>query len=133
MIDINKVGAESLALIKQSPIFPYKSGNLKFNATRGEKVDNNTFRITFDGTIAPYVVYLQEGTQSHDIPFAFVGKGNWKWWYPYKDGVPFLFGMGGRFDGKFHPGSEKHKGFIDELTKLIVQNICVKYGGTAER
>lgn len=132
MIDIERVGRTCLKAIKTAPWFPYKSGNLKFNATRGEKLDDNTFVITFDSTIANYIQYLEEGTQPHDIPFAFVGKGNWKWWYPYKDGVPFLFGMGGRFDGKFHPGSTKHKGFISEksvdlCTKIVSEGVEIEY------
>ena len=59
-----------------------------------------------------------------------LGKGNWVWWYPYKDGVPFLFGMGGRFNGKFHPGSTKHKNFIkDKCVNLCLKYIVDKYKG----
>lgn len=124
------LGENCLTLIKKASFFPYKKGILRDKATNGYLVSSSTYCIHFDDTIAPYVEYLEEGTRPHDIPFAFVGKGNWKWWYPYKDGVPFLFGMGGRFNGKFHPGSTKHKGFIkDKCVKSIVGYICDKYGG----
>jgi hypothetical protein len=130
MIDLTKDGFEILKQIKSSPFFPYKTGWLKNHATSGRLVSKDTFLITFDSKIAPYVEFLEEGTAPHDIPFAFVGKGNWKWWYPYKDGVPFLFGMGGRFNGKFHPGSTKHKGFIkDKTIPLVIKYFIRKYGG----
>ena len=108
--DCEKIVSE----IKHSSFFPYASGHLRSNATSGRLIDNNTYDICFSSSIAPYLPYLEEGTAPHDIPFAFVGKKKWIWWYPYKDGVPFLFGMGGRFNGKFHPGSTKHKDFIKE-------------------
>lgn len=42
-------------------------------------------------TRTSYSLYLHEGTAPHDIP------GAW--------GHPAPFGIGGRFDGKFHPGT----------------------------
>lgn len=120
---LENIGDEILKEIKQSTFFPFKSGHLKDHATSGRLIDNNTYDICFSSSVAPYLEYLEEGTAPHDIPFAFVGKGTWVWWYPYKDGVPFLFGMGGKFNGKFHPGSTKHKDFIKE--KCV--NLCIKY------
>lgn len=114
-ININRDKHEITKLIRYSGITPYKTGKLKFNAIRFSS-QKNKITITYKDSIAPYIDYLEYGTEPHDIPFAFIGKGNWKWWYPYKDGVPFLFGMGGRFNGKFHPGSKKHKGFIANKT-----------------
>lgn len=122
MSNIHEIGENCLALIKRASFFPYKSGKLKNEATNGFLVDANTYCIRFDSTVAPYVEYLEEGTRAHDIPFAFVGKGNWRWWYPYKDDIPFLFGMGGRFNGKFHPGSTKHKGFIKDKSVNAIVN-----------
>lgn len=117
--DCEKIVSE----IKHSSFFPYESGHLRNNATSGRLIDNNTYDICFSSSVASYLPYLEEGTSPHDIPFAFVGKGKWKWWYPYKDGVPFLFGMGGKFNGKFHPGSTKHKDFIKD--KCV--NVCINY------
>lgn len=106
------LGKVCLRDIKGSRWFPVRSGKLRDQATYGQKINENAYTIVFDSSVANYIEFLQEGTKEHDIPFAFVGKGNWVWWYPYGDGVPFLMGMGGRFNGKFHPGSQKHKHFI---------------------
>lgn len=123
----------ALNQLKHQDFIPFKSGNLKFNAILGQLLDNDTYVITFNSENAFYLPFLEEGTTPHDIPFAFIGKGNWKWWYPYGDGVPFLFGTGGRFEGKFHPGSTKHKGFIkDKSVKYIVNYFIEKYGGVVK-
>lgn len=121
MMDFNleQVGIEVTSLIKRASWFPYKTGNLKFNATQGAMYDSTTFRIHFDGSVAPYVQYLEEGTDPHDIPRAF--------------GRPLPFGIGGRFDGKFHPGSKKHKGFISEKSvNAIVDYIASRFDGQVE-
>ena len=121
MLDFNleQVGIEVTNLIKRQSWFPYKTGNLKFNATQGAMYDAQTFRIHFDSSVAPYVEYLEEGTGPHDIPGAF--------------GRPLPFGIGGRFDGKFHPGSHKHEGFIsDKCVGAIIDYISQKYEGQVE-
>ena len=113
---LERLGGDLTYRIKSASWFPYKSGNLKFHATHGGMFNSTTYRIHFSSTIAPYVEYLEEGSRPHDIPGAF-GKS-----------VPF--GIGGRFDGKFHPGSMKHKGFISEkCVQTIVEYIVNKYGG----
>ena len=121
MLDFNleQVGIEVTNLIKRQSWFPYKTGNLKFNATQGAMYDAQTFRIHFDSSVAPYVEYLEEGTGPHDIPGAF--------------GRPLPFGIGGRFDGKFHPGSHKHEGFIkNKCVGAIIEYITQKYEGQVE-
>lgn len=129
-MDLRYDGNEILRNIKSAYFFPYKTGHLRDDATSGDMFNSTTYLIKFDGDIAPYIEYLEEGTKPHDIPFAFIGKGNWKWWYPYGDGVPFLFGMGGRFNGKFHPGSTKHKNFIkDKTIDMILMYFITKYKG----
>lgn len=129
-INIEKIGRECLNAIKSASWFPYKTGHLRNDAVSGTQIDSTTFLIKFDTSICEYITYLEEGTEPHDIPFAFIGKGNWKWWYPYKDGVPFLFGTGGRFNGKFHSGSTKHKGFIsDKSVNAVINHIKNRYGG----
>ena len=129
-MDLRYDGNELLRNIKSAYFFPYKTGHLRDDATSGDMFNSTTYLIKFDGDIAPYIQYLEEGTQPHDIPFAFIGKGNWKWWYPFGDGVPFLFGMGGRFNGKFHPGSTKHQNFIkDKTINMILNYFTTKYKG----
>lgn len=117
--DLEREGNIILMLIKRASWFPYKSGNLKFSATSGTMYDNTTYRIHFSSIIAPYVEYLEEGTSPHDIPRAF--------------GKDLPFGIGGRFDGKFHPGSTKHKGFIShKAVNEIINYIMTKYDGSIE-
>lgn len=121
MLDFNveQVGIEVTNLIKRQSWFPYKTGNLKFNATQGAMYDETTFRIHFDSSVAPYVEYLEEGTEPHNIPRAF--------------GRKLPFGTFGRFDGKFHPGSRKHQGFIREkAVGAIINYITSKYEGQVE-
>lgn len=117
--NLEVLGNQVTDLIKRQPWFPYKSGNLKFNATKGAMFDSTTYRIHFDSSVAEYIPYLEEGTDPHDIPRAF--------------GRPLPFGIGGRFDGKFHPGSKKHVGFIkDKSVQTIVWYIQSIYGGKVE-
>ena len=117
--DLEREGNTLLMLIKRASWFPYKSGNLKFSATSGTMFDNTTYRIHFSSVVAPYVEYLEEGTSPHDIPRAF--------------GKDLPFGIGGRFDGKFHPGSTKHKGFIShKAVNEIIDYIMTKYDGSIE-
>lgn len=116
MIMLEWTGDECLYKIKNASWFPYKSGRLKYHATSGMMYNIKTYRIHFSGLVAPYVQYLEEGTRPHDIPKAF--------------GRPLPFGIGGRFDGKFHSGSTKHKGFISEkAVGAIVDYIATKYNG----
>jgi hypothetical protein len=51
-----------------------------------------------------YSLFVHEGTSPHDIPNAF-GYGN-------------TFGIGGRFDGKFHPGNKPDPFLRDALSVL---------------
>ena len=114
--NLEQIGIEVTNLIKNASWFPFRSGKLKFHATSGMMHTDTTFRIHFSSTVAPYVEYLEEGTGPHDIPGAF--------------GKPLPFGIGGRFDGKFHPGSTKHKGFISQkAVGAIVDYIATKYQG----
>ena len=116
IMNLELLGDDSLVLLKKAEWFPFFTGNLKFHATRGELTNSKTYIITFDSKIAPYVEALEEGSKPHDIPGAF--------------GRDFPFGLGGKFNGKFHPGSTKHKGFIkDKSVQAIIKHICDKYNG----
>ena len=81
---------------------PYRTGHLADESTHGRFLGDNEFVIEIDcskETGAPYAPSLNDGSVPHNIPFAF--------------GNPPPFGLSGRFDGKFHPGSRKHVGFWD--------------------
>jgi hypothetical protein len=135
--NLERLGDEVTRLIKRATWFPYKTGKLKFEATSGSMWTENSYRIHFSSSIAPYVVFLEEGTDPHDIPNAF-GFANPGRKIRLKNGqIKFIpipgFGIGGRFNGKFHPGSTKHKGFIkDKSVNTIVEYITSVYGGIVE-
>lgn len=115
-VNLEIEGETLLDLIKNASWFPFKSGNLKNNATSGIVLNNDTYLIKFDSSIAPYLEALEEGSKPHDIPNAF--------------GKDLPFGIGGRFDGKFHPGSYKHQGFIKNKSIYAIINYFVeKYNG----
>ena len=102
--------------IKEASWFPFKSGHLRNDATEGRIWKKGVYRIHFDSKVAPYIPYLEEGTGPHDIPKAF--------------GRPLPFGIGGRFNGKFHPGSTKHKGFIsNKSVQTVIDYFVQKYKG----
>lgn len=110
MANVKRDGNYCLQGIKRSKYFPFKSGNLKNNATSGHMGNANTYVVRFSTTIAPYLDYLVEGTLPHDIPGAFGRKGMW---IAPGNTTPTQFGVGGNYEGKFHPGSFKHKDFIE--------------------
>lgn len=115
-MNLKNDGKEITRGIKTASWFPFHSGNLKFNATNGDLINANTFLIKFDSGVADYIESLENGSQPHDIPRAF--------------GKPLPFGIGGNFDGKFHPGSQKHKGFISNKTISFILNYYItKYQG----
>lgn len=64
------------------------------------------------------VSYNDLGTRPHDIPNAF--------------GYGHDFGIGGRFDGFFHPGSTKNVGFVDRVIVSKILSYYVRKGGKIE-
>lgn len=119
IMNVERLGNNVLSLIKKQTWFPYKSGKLKFEATKGNMINSFTYMITFDSTVAPYIDALEDGSKPHDIPRAF--------------GRDLPFGIGGRFNGKFHPGSNKHKGFISvKSVNAICDYIKKKYKGVEQ-
>lgn len=117
---------ECIKLIKDAPYFPFKEGHLK-NEYTGIAPTNDGYVISFE---APYVVYLEEGVlQPYDIPHAF-GYGSI---YPdranpYTHKKPF--GVGGRFNGRFHPAMTRHKDFIKvKCVNEIINYFVNKYKG----
>lgn len=113
---VHKIARTCYRSILYAPWFPVKTGRLRDTAVSlrpGPKlINSSSYQIVFDGSIAPYVGFLEEGTGPHDIPRAF--------------GYPLPFGIGGRFGGKFHPGSVKHKGFISNKSV----SLCIQTGTT---
>lgn len=95
--------------------FPLKTGNLKNSAVYTEPLSQaigfSSAAIVFDSSIAPYIDFLEYGTAPHDIPGAF--------------GYPLPFGIGGRFGGKFHPGSKKNVGFIGDKGTYLAYQVCL--------
>lgn len=73
---------------------PVKTGAL-WRSITDKPVNANSYRVTWE---KKYGLFLDTGTGPHNIPHAF--------------GRPLPFGTHGRFDGKFHPGSKVHEGFI---------------------
>lgn len=56
---VHRLGYNALAKVKSNPLFPYRYGNLKNNATTVDFVVKNQFSIVFDKRVAPYIDYLQ--------------------------------------------------------------------------
>jgi hypothetical protein len=118
--DANIIGSA----IKGDPRLPYKKGKLQRNIKTKVKSYYKTkeIKVNLNGDRVPYAKFLEEGTAPHDIPHAF-GYGSI---YPPKPN-PYThqepYGVGGRFNGKWHPGSTKHKGFIETI---FIYN-CLSY------
>lgn len=111
-------------LIKNDKFLPYDTGNLRNNiSVRVQSYyKSKEVKIFLNGKKVPYAVYLEEGTAPHDIPHAFgYGTKRDDRPNPYTGQIPF--GVGGKFDGFFHPGSTKHKDFIE---RVLVKN-CIDY------
>lgn len=109
--------ADCLTAIRASAWFPVKTGRLRdsgtYQAPMPSVMGASASAIVFDESVCPYIPYLEYGTSPHDIPGAF--------------GYPLPFGIGGAFDGFFHPGSVKHKGFIeDKATALAYETVLAK-------
>ena len=127
---LEQVGNTVTYLIKFASWFPHHTGRLRDNATSGHMHFDNVYRIHFSSAVAPYVQDLEEGTSPHDIPnaFGYITPGK-KTKSGKRISIP-NFGIGGRFDGKFHPGSMKHKGFISQkAVGAIVDYIAARYEG----
>lgn len=112
-MNIEKIGNNLTNRIINAPFIPFKTGNLKYNGIYGHLASPTIYQINFNGTLVPYLDYLEQGTLPHDIPNAF--------------GFGPNFGIGGRFDGKFHPGSTKHMYFIEIKSVNIVLNYFKRY------
>lgn len=92
--------------IVNAPWFPFRTGNLKWNATRQFILDT-AFAIDFNPNKAHYIDFLEYGTKPHLIPNAF-----------------------GRGITVKHPGSRKHVDFIQKKSvDRAIQTIIEITGG----
>lgn len=121
--DANYIGF----MVKNDTFLPYDTGRLKRYTRTSTKsyYKSKEIKVELNGQRVPYAGFLEMGTKPHDIPHAF-GYGSI---YPdrpnpYTGKIPF--GVGGRFDNKFHPGSVKHKGFVE----YVMLYNCLKYYNT---
>lgn len=56
----SKLFKQAMKELRKQKFVPYDTGNLKYNAIRGRWVDNTTYRIYIDESIAPYMIYTNE-------------------------------------------------------------------------
>jgi len=92
----------ALQAVRSNPTFPYKTGNLKYNATY-PKSGENFFSIVFDKTIAPYIDFLEKGVPAQV--------------YTRKDGKSV-----------FTRGSMKHVGFISvRATNDVITYLATEF------
>lgn len=116
-LDMQMLGEYVLASIKTSGYVPVDRGILRDSGIRGYLMTKDNVAIKIGvGEASKYVAFLQEGTMPHDIPNAF-GLGEIK---PNPYTGEFPFGVGGKFNGKFHPGQKKHVGFVDKLFGVAI-------------
>ena len=111
------VMAGALFEVKFAPWYPHKTGNLRNNAT---KLSPDGFEIEFlesetlvkdkkgnlkywKGSPYSYIPFLEYGTSPHFIPNAF-----------------------GRNVVVYHPGSNKHKGFIKDKSSVAATQFIAK-------
>lgn len=104
MIDLATV----VQLNAQSDLYPghgYRTGRLKSSIVK-RFADGVPGSITVEVGVwtVPYALMVHEGTEPHDIPNAFG-------WGPQ-------FGIGGRFEGKFHPGTKPIPFLTDALGRV---------------
>jgi hypothetical protein len=90
----------ALFAIKYASWFPLDTANLRENATY---LSPDGFSIVFDEQKAHYIPFLEFGTNPHFIPFAF-----------------------GRNQIVYHPGSNKHLGFIRNKSSVTATEFIAK-------
>lgn len=51
---------EAINALREQTFVPYDTGNLKFNSIKGIWINDSTFRIYIDESVAPYMKFTQE-------------------------------------------------------------------------
>jgi len=90
------------ALVEEAP---FKTGAMKSGLRKTSMISGSEMTLLYEDDV-PYFNSVVHGAVAHDIPYAF-GMGKKSSDYPpgpSPRGVIAPFGIGGRFDGKFHPG-----------------------------
>lgn len=125
-----KLVAKITNKLRYQPFIPLKTGHLRMDGIYGSAPQNDLGVITFDTNRVDYIDFLEFGTEPHNILGAF---GRTDYWQPYAylgDLTVYPFGVGGRFNNKFHPGSKKHVGFIAvKSVQFVIDEICKELDG----
>lgn len=92
---------------------PRRTGCLQDSIVKRFETDGENMAVRIVSDTSPcspshtsYSLFVHEGTSPHDIPGAF--------------GYPPPFGIGGRFDGKFHPGTKAVPFLRDALPAAFI-------------
>ena len=93
------IGAVVTQYVKYNPQYPYRTGNLRDNATYYRSTQTG-FEIIFDENIAPYIPHLEDGVEP-GVRLSTTGKTY------------------------FHKGSTKHRGFISEKSMQVIEDTLV--------
>jgi hypothetical protein len=104
--------ATIVQLAAQTSLVPghgYRTGRLKAGIVKRimPSLDPVSVDVEVGVYTVPYALWVHEGTEPHDIPNAFG-------WGP-------TFGIGGRFSGKFHPGTKPIPFLTDALGAVASQ------------
>jgi hypothetical protein len=59
IVEIGEIADDIVLIFRRSPITPYDTGNLKYNAIVATPISENEIKITIGGERAPYAVYLE--------------------------------------------------------------------------
>jgi len=114
-------GDELVENIRQQTWFPYKTGNLRDNALKGEEIlSGETYLIKFDTQVAKYIPYLEEGKNKTII------RNN------YRPIAGFATSFHTNYTSGFSSVTKvgKHMGFISDKTiNYILDYFKYKYKG----
>lgn len=59
IIELNEIADDIVLMFRRSPVTPYDTGNLKYNAIFVTPISEDEIKITIGGERAPYAVYLE--------------------------------------------------------------------------
>lgn len=71
---------DAISELRKQPFVPYDTGNLKFNAIKGEWISNTTFRIWVDEGVASYMKYTNESWNNFQTPLQGKQNPHQNWW-----------------------------------------------------
>lgn len=56
----SKLFKQAMKALREQVFVPYDTGNLKYNAIKGRWIDETTYRIYVDESVAPYMKFTNE-------------------------------------------------------------------------